>query len=151
MGLLSHINCIIMIQFDPSAHLLTFCQRTCLASSLSWPARLQEDLAGQLLINLGQKIKIPCMVIAWAFPQAKSKERTGYILHMSIFPEAQQKSAAFCEIKDIGPFRKGLKLMTTFLFFVLCKFRFGSPANMRCHYLGRSKFTGSWDPFKLIY
>ena len=36
---------------------------------------------------------------------------------MSEFPEPQQESAAACENMDIGPFRKGPKLMTTILFF----------------------------------
>ena len=36
------------------AHLLIFCQRTCLARSLAGltATRLQDDLAGQLLISL---------------------------------------------------------------------------------------------------
>ena len=40
------------------------------------------------------------------------------ILHMSEFPESQQESAAVCENRDIGPSRKGPKLMTTILLFV---------------------------------
>ena len=36
---------------------------------------------------------------------------------MSEFPEPQQESAAPPENRNIGPFRKGPKLMTTILFF----------------------------------
>ena len=36
---------------------------------------------------------------------------------MSKFPEPHQESAAACEIRDIGPIRKGPKLMNTNLFF----------------------------------
>ena len=36
---------------------------------------------------------------------------------MSEFPETQKESAAACENMDIGPLRKGPKLMSTILFF----------------------------------
>ena len=36
--------------------------------------------------------------------------------HMSEFPEPQQETTAACENRDIGPFRKGPKLMTTIVF-----------------------------------
>ena len=38
-------------------------------------------------------------------------------IHMSEFPEPKQESAAACENRDIGPFRKGPKQMTTILTF----------------------------------
>ena len=40
---------------------------------------------------------------------------------MSEFPEPQQESDAACENRDIRPFRKGPKLMTTILFFAYCQ------------------------------
>ena len=41
----------------------------------------------------------------------------GKQLHMSEFPEPQQESAAACENRDIGPFRKGPNLTPTILLF----------------------------------
>ena len=78
--------------------------------------------------------------------------------------------AAACENRDIWPFKKGPKLITTILLFAyLQKSRFGStqilrilsqkmilegsqdPTNRRCHYFRESNFAGSWDPFRIVF
>ena len=85
---------------------------------------------------------------------------------MSEFPEPQQESAAACENRDIGPFRKGPKLQ--FYSLHICKIQiwkhsdFTDPISENyfgrvpgpcehCHYLGGSKFAGSYDPFKIFF
>ena len=68
---------------------------------------------------------------------------------MSEFPEPQQESAAACENRDNGPFRKGLKQMTSILTFIFFyKFRGGSTQFLR-NILLKTILKDSHDPENL--
>ena len=69
---------------------------------------------------------------------------------MSEFPEPQQESAAAFENRDIGPFRKGSKLMTIILFFALCILAKDFKDSISENYFGRVPGPCEFEPSQIM-